>query len=1332
MKPMDSETGEYYLGLDIGTNSLGWAVTDTDYNILDYRRKAMWGIHLFEEGKTAAERRTHRCARRRLERRKQRIALLREILSAEIDKVDISFYNRLDESGLHMEDRNDKQPNSLFNDKGFTDKEFHARFPTIYHLRAYLMETEEKPDIRLVYLALHHIIKYRGHFLFSSISSQDMPELDEVMDLLVEDTSKYEMELNITDADRLKDALTDRSLRLTERKKSIFEALNCNTKSEKALGTLISGGSAKPSELFSDDTVEFGSISFSDSNIDDKMAELEDVLDEDQWNTIRLAKQVYDWSVLTSLLKGYTSISYAKIATFDQHSSDLRQLKESVRRFAPDRYKKMFKDGGVYGNYCSYSGVCGNGKPEKTCSQEDFCKYCKNMLSDTDIINCEDYKDMMERICDGSFMPKQTCKSNSVFPYTVHRTELVRILDNVSRFYPFLKEVGEDGFSAYDKILMIQKFRIPYYVGPLNPASDRSWVVRKSDTRVRPWNFEDVVDMEASAEAFMENLTSMCTYLVGEKVLPKNSILYTNFMLNNELNNLRVNGNRIPVDLKKRIIRDLFEDTTRKGRVTKNTIIRYLKSIGEIDNTSETEITGIDNEIKTTLRSFNQIKSIIGPKAEDRSLCENIIRIATVFEDGRDIKRKLTKDLGDVLSDAEIGRLSKLRFEGWGRLSQKFLTGIFCFCPEMGRDANILDILESTGYNLMEIIHRFGFDKQIEKINRTMVSDTEVTYDSVEKLYLSPAVKRGIWRTVCIVKDITERLGHAPKKVFVETTRQNTDPSKKKRSESRKAALVQLYKSCKEDEQWISDLESRDEAELKGRNMYLYYTQLGRCMYCGRRIDYEELNSTDSVDRDHIYPQSLIKDDSIHNNMVLSCKSCNSRKSNRYPIDPEVQMRMRPTWDVLLGKHYITPEKYSRLTRTEPFTDEELSKFISRQLVETSQSVKGAIDILGRLFGGDTEIVYVKAGLVSELRQFCDSPVMTKCRSVNDYHHAKDAYLNIVAGNVYDTKFTKDVRNFIGSGEHYNLARMYDDVVSRNGCTAWIPGENGTRATVLKYMRRNNILFTKQPFIKKGALFDDNLVRAKENAFERKIGLDTGKYGGYNKPTGACYSLVEYENKGKVIRSLEVVPVLMLNIIDDPESLCRYHSESLGHEVRVLIPVIRLNTLFEWDGFRMHLGGRTGDSILFYNAVQLLMDDERFSYCKTLFKFDEDYKNRVARTSQYYGITKESNLDLYDYLNHKTKSEPYKSVLSALGNNLDDGRDAFENLDALDQAITLNLVLLSFHCNNSVANLKKSIGGSTAAGRIVISKRLPAHGDGEVYVINQSPSGLIENRIRIN
>ena len=45
----------------------------------------------------------------------------------------------------------------------------------------------------------------------------------------------------------------------------------------------------------------------------------------------------------------------------------------------------------------------------------------------------------------------------------------------------------------------------------------------------------------------------------------------------------------------------------------------------------------------------------------------------------------------------------------------------------------------------------------------------------------------------------------------------------------------------------------------------------------------------------------------------------------------------------------------------------------------------------------ESEIVYVKAGLVSDFRQAFD---MVKSRCFNDLHHAKDAYLNIVAGNV--------------------------------------------------------------------------------------------------------------------------------------------------------------------------------------------------------------------------------------------------------------------------------------------------------------------------------------------
>lgn len=42
---------EYFLGLDIGTSSLGWAVTDTNYKILRAKGKNLIGVRLFEEGK---------------------------------------------------------------------------------------------------------------------------------------------------------------------------------------------------------------------------------------------------------------------------------------------------------------------------------------------------------------------------------------------------------------------------------------------------------------------------------------------------------------------------------------------------------------------------------------------------------------------------------------------------------------------------------------------------------------------------------------------------------------------------------------------------------------------------------------------------------------------------------------------------------------------------------------------------------------------------------------------------------------------------------------------------------------------------------------------------------------------------------------------------------------------------------------------------------------------------------------------------------------------------------------------------------------------------------
>lgn len=141
----------YYLGLDMGTNSLGWAVTDQNYHILRAKGKDLWGVRLFDEASTSVERRNFRVSRRRRQREVARIGVLRELFSDEIEKIDPGFFLRLDESKFFVEDRseNNKQKYGLFADKLFSDVEYYEKYPTIFHLRKELIESSEPHDVRL-------------------------------------------------------------------------------------------------------------------------------------------------------------------------------------------------------------------------------------------------------------------------------------------------------------------------------------------------------------------------------------------------------------------------------------------------------------------------------------------------------------------------------------------------------------------------------------------------------------------------------------------------------------------------------------------------------------------------------------------------------------------------------------------------------------------------------------------------------------------------------------------------------------------------------------------------------------------------------------------------------------------------------------------------------------------------------------------------------------------------------------------------------------------------------------------------------------------------------
>lgn len=203
-------------------------------------------------------------------------------------------------------------------------------------------------------------------------------------------------------------------------------------------------------------------------------------------------RSIYDWAVLADILADGSCISEAKVAVYERHKADLRLLKDLIAQYRPEKYREVFRDTDK-SNYAAYVYHT----DEKECdkfkkkNKEDFSKYILGIVKgivpkDEDK---EKFDDMLARLEARTFMPKQKDSDNRVIPQQLYWYELDRILKNAAGYLPFLDEADEDGLTAADKIESVFSFRVPYFVGPLNPNSDRAWLERKAG-KIYPWNFE--------------------------------------------------------------------------------------------------------------------------------------------------------------------------------------------------------------------------------------------------------------------------------------------------------------------------------------------------------------------------------------------------------------------------------------------------------------------------------------------------------------------------------------------------------------------------------------------------------------------------------------------------------------------------------------------------------------------------------------------------------------------------------------------------------------------------------------------------------------------------
>ncbi len=123
----------------------------------------------------------------------------------------------------------------------------------------------------------------------------------------------------------------------------------------------------------------------------------------------------------------------------------------------------------------------------------------------------------------------------------------------------------------------------------------------------------------------------------------------------------------------------------------------------------------------------------------------------------------------------------------------------------------------------MQILsEKYMFAESVEAENG-MDEAKELTYQMVEQMAVSPAVKRQIWQTFLVVKELSKVLDNPPKRVFIEMAREKMES---KRTISRKQKLMELYKKCREEERdWLQEL--NDTKDFGGINYFCIIRKKG-------------------------------------------------------------------------------------------------------------------------------------------------------------------------------------------------------------------------------------------------------------------------------------------------------------------------------------------------------------------------------------------------------------------------------------------------------------------------------------------------------------------------
>lgn len=1236
------------LGLDMGTNSLGWAVVDNSTNdLVSYHGHPMWGVRMFSESSSAEDRRKKRGARRRYQRRRQRILLLREIFQKEICDKDPYFFYRMDQAFYVSDDRTDEGKGYLLENQKAT-KDFYNKYPTIWHLRYDLVTNKEKKDIRLVYLAIHHILKYRGNFLHEGAIELSAKPNDELNMFISCISSTYEGNFEKEEDDdnanwdkyfvveqinndkffidsliSIIDNYLDRSKKLTEEdqskkryelfadklKRLVGEPKNILTELlPDALfkGTVDLSKNRIYKEIYKnqidldkkDLKIIFNSDDFENriSNLCSKLKEISPLIEG-----LIYLKSIYNNYYFKDFMKGSSYLSEAFIKKYNENKKDLKSLKSYYDKYLSDKKNSMFRDSKVNNNFVNYIGHYSPNEKNpdgKSWSEGEIIKIEKKKSDYSEFLNKlkEDLEDsfkkypeaqkeadgFLKKIDDNILLQRLNNASNSVIPMQFNKKELVAIINNQKQYYPDL--FTDINISHIEQIF---SFKREYFIGPIdfdkNNKSKFSWVVQKETAlnkkqKIYPWNFYDVVDKKETQKNFIQRMLNHCTYLKGENdyCIPSSSISYQTFVCLQYVNKLRdSNNNPISVDAKQRLFKDLFlSNKTVTAKEIKEWMYQH-----KLGNTASIPTCNCNMSTYISFKNLNKYKKYEFLRLEQIKEIDEIVKLMMIFSD-KDTRNDILKN-DYHFDDEDIKQIKGFNYKNWGRLSDRFLNGIKIeYNDEESnehREYNSLNnVLWFTNFNLNEILFnsKFNFHDEIEKYNENQNIDFKESDDDFLKNWMeknvcvSPIWTRSFVQTYKLIKEVNELLKEEGKEISyysVECTRENKSDKKGKETCSRYDRLLNIFKDKDFNKEardqginvstLIKSLQENKDSINNSDHFLLYFQQLGKDMYTLEPItDLDEIGTNKAYDIDHIYPQSILKDDSISNRVLTKSTINRDFKKNKFLSDPNCGLKLPKEafsfYKFLFDNSLISRTKYNRLTEKEINVDS-LESFINRQKVATDQSTKAIIELLKFLETNkycernnemsrdearkeaEKHIIYSKAGIVSDFRK---KYKIYKSRIANNYHHAHDAYLNAVLGKTlkdyYDDKkiylFGDELKKRIQKDDgEYTINP--DNILSkrvRESKDHRIIWEGMKEIDFIKNNIQNNFDIRETMYTYYGnTLIGEETVEGKKGKGKETIKsltpngnrMDLKKYGGYKQASYPFFYLIEKNNDEAMI-----------------------------------------------------------------------------------------------------------------------------------------------------------------------------------------------------------------------